>query len=399
MLLLLPPASANAASLTVDSFEDRSGPDYYCTNPAYKDKGLCTLRIAIRASNRNGQWNNIYLQSGHYVFTSELPPITSSLFIQGESFDQTFIECKNCSGRIFLVEQNGDLGLFEVTIQGGYTTEPKGGGGIYNAGYLQLHRCVVENNTAHQYGGGIANHGQLELSHTTVRHNNDPMRTGKHVLNGFNTGGGLYNAPGAIVWMWDSTISGNMASHGGGITNEGESYITNSTISGNDPEGILNKGVAWVGSVTITANNGGVASEGDFNFWNTIILGNSPECTGTLITLGGNLLGWNCNIMRGSYPVPPGMSWPGDQTKKSPGDIFEPGIRLADNGGPTCTHALAPTSLAINNAWKGKPGEHPFACERYDQRGTTRGSASTGLCDIGAFERSSGGNGSRQICE
>src|SRR5438270_8827517 len=62
---------------------------------------------------------------------------------------------------------------------------------------------------------------------------------------------------------------------------------------------------------------------------------------------------------------------------------------LRDNGGTSCTHALQQSSPAINTAWTGIPGSHPFACETYDQTWFKRGNATdpqgTG-CDVGAFQ-------------
>ena len=48
---------------------------------------------------------------------------------------------------------------------------------------------------------------------------------------------------------------------------------------------------------------------------------------------------------------------------------------LADNGGPTLTHALLPGSVAIDAA-------NPAVCPATDQRGVARDAA----CDVGAFE-------------
>jgi uncharacterized Zn-binding protein involved in type VI secretion len=48
---------------------------------------------------------------------------------------------------------------------------------------------------------------------------------------------------------------------------------------------------------------------------------------------------------------------------------------LADNGGPTFTHALLAGSPAINAG-------DPAACPATDQRGTAR----TATCDIGSYE-------------
>jgi len=81
-------------------------------------------------------------------------------------------------------------------------------------------------------------------------------------------------------------------------------------------------------------------------------------------------------------------------------DSFAP--QLADNGGPTKTHALCTGrqrgdffldvfwdfcikgSLARDQAWPTPNDPHnPYACEALDQRGARR---ADGLCDIGAYE-------------
>ena len=53
---------------------------------------------------------------------------------------------------------------------------------------------------------------------------------------------------------------------------------------------------------------------------------------------------------------------------------------LADNGGPSLTHALLSDSPAINTG-------NNATCEATDQRGETRPLSSTNQCDVGAFER------------
>ena len=84
---------------------------------------------------------------------------------------------------------------------------------------------------------------------------------------------------------------------------------------------------------------------------------------GDIISLGHNLNGdGSCD--------PIGSDLVGDGTNQ----LF-PGLEpLANNGGPTQTHALEPGSTAIN---------HGQGCPKRDQRGHQR----TGKCDIGAYER------------
>jgi hypothetical protein len=57
---------------------------------------------------------------------------------------------------------------------------------------------------------------------------------------------------------------------------------------------------------------------------------------------------------------------------------------LADNGGPTLTHALLPGSIAIDRI----PEAECRATE--DQRGEPRPETGGTLCDVGAFELTQG---------
>jgi len=429
MLLLLLPAGVRADSFTVTNLKDSGYARYLCTNPQYKDH-FCTLRAAILASNANGQENTIYLPAGDYKLKSGLPPITSPrlLTIQGVGAGLTSIR-GSCAGlsrdsghgtcgaanefRVFTVTSTGALWLIGVTIsdgQDGY------GGGIYNAGSLMVYTSTIKNNLAHMYGGGIYNKGWMYLQDTTVRNN---------FVHNF-VGGGIFNF--GTTEIAYSTISGNKTTHGygAGIANgslspgsPGYKTLTlyNSTISGNestgpgesnrfDAGGILNygDGEVWLKNVTITANAvpgtfrsaGGVLNRGGFYFSNTIIAGNQgggipSDCGGQMSTLGGNLVGTtnrDCQIMPRHDWDPKSRSRANDQIGTGSYSINPQLARLADNGGNTCTHALNPTSPAINNAWTGRPDEHPFVCGRYDQRWVTRPSTTNGgyNCDIGAFE-------------
>jgi hypothetical protein len=119
--------------------------------------------------------------------------------------------------------------------------------------------------------------------------------------------------------------------------------VTNSTFFGNS-----------------SSVDGGILNDGTLTFRNTIVANSTGvNCTnnGGLVDGGGNL------------------SWP-DAT--CPGLNADPLLGpLADNGGPTQTHALLPGSPAIDAALLAN-------CPPTDQRGVIRPQG-TG-CDIGAFE-------------
>ncbi|NTU86301.1 MAG: right-handed parallel beta-helix repeat-containing protein, partial [Chloroflexales bacterium] len=147
--------------------------------------------------------------------------------------------------------------------------------------------------------------------------------------------------------------------------------ITSSTIAANTVAGGLGgPGSFGFGNGQPGAGRGGAVFTrgGSLSYGGSIIAGNgSADCavsdTGALTTRGYHLLATagGCSA-NGST----------DQVAADPGVL-----PLADNGGPTFTHALAEASPAIDH---GESGPCPA-----DQRGTARPQGPA--CDIGAFER------------
>jgi hypothetical protein len=218
-------------------------------------------------------------------------------------------------------------------------------------------------------------------------------------------GGGLASFYGESG-VQQSTISGNLARHGGGITNASSLYVANSTISGNhaddDGGGIENTGTANVFNATIVFNqanadtnaagNGGGfynSPGGSFSLRNSVVAGNylsappiDDDCWGAFDSYGRNKYwvaggGAGCNRTH----VGPGS----DTLLLSLGELGP----LQDNGGPTQTHALVFPSNMIDGA------ESTLGCIDdnvdtsvsplpYDQRGYPR--VNGVRCDIGAFE-------------
>ena len=152
----------------------------------------------------------------------------------------------------------------------------------------------------------------------------------------------------------NSTISGNTASFGGGVYFNGGNWIINSTITGNT--GTASGGGVFLGFTTIATVNSVFAG-------NT---GGSCAGVGSLSSSGHNIESQNTC----------GFTDPTDQVNTDP----MLGL-LADNGGPTLTHALDPASPAID------AGDSTICAgadvNGVDQRGFPRPS---GACDIGAYE-------------
>ncbi|MBI1297963.1 CSLREA domain-containing protein [bacterium] len=288
------------------------------------------------------------------------------------------------------------------------------GGGIANQGTLSITGSIIHMNTTlgYSHGAGLYNNGEAWISTSRI-HGNRVMGFSAFPHIGEGGGGGIYN--GKTMVVRESSIYDNhieLAS-GGGVLNRGIFSVTNSTISGNrsgsseyssyggNGGGIFNLGTLFVSGSTISDNTatgdenttfcdayksdpfciggfgGGVANDrGVVSVYNSIIAdnhivgsGDGPDCLGTVVSDGHNVVGnlGSCN--------PTGLTNL-DQYNRSA--WLAP---LADNGGPTPTHALLPQSPALN---AGSCTAIDGTSITEDQRGEPRPQGEG--CDIGAYE-------------
>jgi hypothetical protein len=270
------------------------------------------------------------------------------------------------------------------------------GGGIWNAVGSSggLSRLTVNNSTiSHNRavnGGGIANalvsatadhKMEVTINNSTISYNSTLALTGDQVGNG----GGLFNLNGTAT-LANSTLSGNAANGipgrgtdvsgmGGGAVNAGSTLIsrlilTSTTVTGNHAN--VTGGGLGTGLLDLLAALGTATT-----LKNSIVAGNSAtmlpaDCTSQptnvpnmFVSQGYNLENGNtCNLTQAS-----------DLTNTDP--QLGP---LADNGGPTQTHALQPGSLAIDQGHTGSLST--------DQRGRTR------PIDMNDIANAAGGDGS-----
>jgi len=215
-------------------------------------------------------------------------------------------------------------------------------GAVMNLGTLTMMNCTVSGNEA-GFAAGILNNGEMTMTNCTVSGN----------LTGGN-GGGITNVGDGGLTMTNCTVSGNTAgSEGGGILNGGDGTLTmtNSSVAGN----------------TAGGKGGGIMSgnAGRLSVANSLIEGDCvTEDSATVVSNGYNIEspGDTC-----------GFDQTGDQAGVSAVLLdLQP---LANNGGPTQTHAITTNSAAFNAG----------TCEvDEDQRGVTRPQGPA--CDVGAFE-------------
>ena len=181
-------------------------------------------------------------------------------------------------------------------------------------------------------------------------------------------GGGIYVFTDGALTLTNSTISGNHALIiAGGVRSDGTLSIVNSTITGNDTGEVF-------------GNLGqGLMCGSPCSLRNSIVAGNGAaprgDTQGTITSLGYNIIGKTTDNM--GNPISTITATTGDQFDVGAAAVnLQP---LANNGGPTPTHALGAGSIAIDR------GESSGAT--IDQRGELR------PCDQASIPNATGGDG------
>jgi hypothetical protein len=224
---------------------------------------------------------------------------------------------------------------------------------------------------------GIASSGVLTVRNSAVSGNEGGIRNGS-----------IDTTEGSMT-MTGVTVSGNIcrqADCAGGIQNFGTLEMTNCTVSGNQTlsaggqvGGIFNGGTLRMESSTVTGNTYAPGEE------KADIFGSG----GGTITVANSLIDADCYmeeravVLSNGYNIEsPANTCGFDQTGDQSGVTAEqlnlgP---LADNGGPTETHALEAGSKAINKI----PASDCDVDE--DQRGEPRPETGGTMCDVGSVE-------------
>jgi CSLREA domain-containing protein len=166
-------------------------------------------------------------------------------------------------------------------------------------------------------------------------------------------GGAISVRPGSALTLNNCTVTGNssVGGNGAGITNSGALTLNNCTVADNTTSlfggGINNSGTMTLNSCTVAGNTaetgGGILSQGTLNIGNTIVADNTaatgPDVNGTVSSQGYNLIG----------KTDGSTGWvASDKTGTSASPLDAKLGSLADNGGPTKTHALLAGSVAVN---------------------------------------------------
>jgi predicted outer membrane repeat protein len=234
----------------------------------------------------------------------------------------------------------------------GTSASLSGGGGIGNDGLLTISSSTISGNTADVTGGGIINNGSLFIHQSTINNNSSSSGVG-----------GIHSED--YLFIQNSTVTSNQGGGetvgGIGVLQDGNIELVNSTIV--DNTGPWYGGLWTFGPLSTTIKN-------------SIIALNSPsDCAALQSADVLTILGENIdsdNSCRDFSTIGVGFSITADP-------LIGP---LADNGGPTWTHALLPGSPAIDAATDCT--DIAVSPITVDQRFASRPG---GLgCDIGAYE-------------
>jgi beta-glucanase (GH16 family) len=277
-----------------------------------------------------------------------------------------------------------------------------------------IHQLTIADGYGFELAGAVLNNGTLTLDHVTIAGSRvttsgqDFWKGGAGIYNGSGStltvrnstirdnhtegadGGGIYAFFDTLLTIENSTISGNTASNvAGGIRTLGDATIVNSTISGNAALGWHGGAIFHTdGTMTIvhsTIADNSAPAGGQSGVFVGTFTDSSPRLVLTNSIVAGNL-GSQCFVGRfgaGEVTLASGghnlasdascnLMASGDQPNTDP--RIGP---LADNGGPTLTHALLAGSPAIDAA-------DMSVCPATDQRGVQRPQGAG--CDIGAYE-------------
>ena len=225
-----------------------------------------------------------------------------------------------------------------------------------NSAASECASCVIT-------GGGVSGVGSIYAKYSTISDNAVTLGPASHGQAG---GGGLivypYNTPApAVLQAIQATVSGNHADAPAGAGLGGGLAV--------DLQPVLLSGTTIAFNSASTRGGGVLLSGGGSTFVSALLSDNQAPTGADLDAAGATSVAGHHNLVRNAAPT---ISLPADTKNRNPGLL-----PLANNGGPTRTHALGDCSPLGGGDADGAD---------YDQRGAPYVREYYGQADIGAWE-------------
>jgi len=293
---------------------------------------------------------------GYYFDGYELIQYDVNLTISGSTFTQN--EGYLRAGAILLKNASG-VSIDNSTFDGNHAASRFSGDSSGYAGAIYINE-VVEDVTA-----------DVSINDSSFYRNQS------------DGGSAIYDSAGSRITIATSTFAENIGDYGtAGIQSDGSLNIVNSTFSGNTGDcSSWDDGAC--GIAIHSSRSAGI-------IYTTVVNNSGPESGAAVLSHGGtikingsiiaNNIGGDCGTFAGGSLGSSSAGLDSDGSCLAP-IMADPLLHpLADNGGPTETHALQSGSPAIDAG--------PSGCVATDQRGVIRPYPSGGNCDLGAYEAS-----------
>ncbi len=308
-----------------------------------------TTRVFDIASTTTASMSDLTIRNGRSTSAAGIQNAGSLTLTRVTLSNNTASSLGTGAGGAILNTSTGTLALTNCLVTGNFATGTSSGNGagISNSGTLTVTNSTIRNNTAINRGGGILNTGTATIIGSTLSNNL-----------AYNTGGGAIMDLGGELQIINSTLSGNGTDEDGGaihLSLGSAAEIHNSTITANNAVD-LGDGLYIDPTASLLLTSSIVAANGTADIAGTLASGSTNNLVQDDTENGGLTNGVNANLVG----VDPLLG------------------ALADNGGPTQTHALLAGSPAIN------AGTNASGQATTDQRGPLF--VRTGAPDIGAYE-------------
>ncbi|MGI9466391.1 MAG: beta strand repeat-containing protein, partial [Rubripirellula sp.] len=316
--------------------------------------------------------------------------IEETLSVFGPGADRLTIQ--NVSGQAFRIFDiqgtTAQASFYGLTLTGGDAGIENGGAIRSEAAQLHLFEVELLGNSAASGGGVAVNAGNLSIVSTTIAGNNVSANGG---------GVAALDAVASLVVL-NSTVSGNTAvGDGGGVYSQNTPVaLSNSTVAFNT--------AGTGGGVGLLADDNGES----LSLKNSIVAANTATSAADFLApldvandldVVFSLVGDNdgtslvASSFTGDQPMADGD---GNLIGGGAGPLVDPGLEsLADQGGTTQTHALLPSSFAVDAGDRTLLPQDTYDVDvdnnfieflPVDQRGDPAERVVNDLLDMGAFE-------------